>query len=209
MPHHLVKRTAQRVYIAVAVAIVVFLVAMTAAALWSKSGALTIADAGDLATVAAAIVTAITLFSILWQLRQQAELARAANSQSFVNISSEFLLHLANDPILAELWQRGAEYESFTIAQKAQYRALVQWWLNFFENLLYQHQRGLIDDDVYDAWCKDERNFVGRRHVEKVWPEVQKNYSDAFFAHFNELVANRLCKLAREAVASGTAPPCE
>ncbi|HYK06091.1 MAG TPA: hypothetical protein VE974_30390 [Thermoanaerobaculia bacterium] len=90
-----------------------------------------------MATVTAAIVTSITLFSILGQLRQQADLARAANSQSFVNISSEFLLHLANDPVLAELWQKGAEYEQSSVAQKAQYRALVQWWLNFFENLLY------------------------------------------------------------------------
>ena len=190
------------------IVVFVFILVAVVAKLLDRDG-ITIADAGDLATVAAALVTAITLLGISWQLRLQANLARAANSQAFVNMSSEFLLNLAGDVRLAELWQRGAEYRDLGTAERAQYRALIQWWLNFFENLLYQHKRGLIDDDVYDAWCKDERGFVDRRHLENVWDEVRGNYSDDFILHFDVLVANRRCRLAKQVVESGAVPPCQ
>ena len=198
-----------RLYILVGLAIVLVVVAIALLAAYWPDGKLTIGDVSDLATVGSSVVAAVTLIGISSQLRQQAALARAANSQSFVSISSEFLLQIASDATLSDLWQKGAFYESLGVVEKTRYRSLVQWWLNFFENLLYQHSRGLIDDDVYNAWCKDERGFVDRRHVEKVWDEVRGNYSDAFIAHFDVLISDRRCRLAREALARGEARPCE
>ena len=164
----------------------------TLIACYAGKGWITFETAADLATVAATVVGTASLVAIAVQLqqqanqlKQQAQLARAANSQAFVNVSSEFTLNVTLDKELSELWHiKGAQYDALGEVDKARYRYLVQWWLTFFENLQYQHDCGLIDDAVYKAWEKDETRFVTRRNVAKIWPFVKDNYSDTFIEHF-------------------------
>ena len=52
------------------------------------------------------------------QLRLQTDLARAANIQALVSLSSPFNIDLVRDPQMAKLWVEGAEeLESYTSAK--------------------------------------------------------------------------------------------
>ncbi|HEX9941820.1 MAG TPA: hypothetical protein VGG03_07375 [Thermoanaerobaculia bacterium] len=152
-------------------------------------GWVTFENASYLATIGGTLVGAATLISIAVQLNQQTRLARAVNSQSFVSISSEFVLNISGSDELTELWYfKGETYETLTPVKQARYRYLVQWWLTFYENLQYQRYCDLLDDDVYKAWMKDMDGFIARRHVDKVWDAVKDNYSDRFVEHFQSRI---------------------
>lgn len=162
-------------------------------AVYSGKGWLTFENAAYLATVGGTLVGAATLITIAVQLNHQTRLAKAANSQSFVSISSEFVLFISAHPALMELWQtKGKTYEQLPPVEQFQYRYLVQWWLNFYENIQYQKDCGLLDDGVYKSWMKDMDGFIKRRHVEKFWDVVKSNYSDQFIKHFQPLIDERV-----------------
>jgi hypothetical protein len=123
------------------------------------------------------------------QLEQQSNLARATNSQSLVATSSNFVLMVATNQVLLDLYRTGGEnYSTLDPSQKAQFRYLIVWWLTFYENVVYQHYCGLLDDEVYDAWKKDMEGFIRRRKPETVWGELQANYSDLFIKDFQALL---------------------
>lgn len=145
--------------------------------------------AANIATVCGVLLGLTTLFFIAKQLRYQARLARAANSQALVALSSQFVLQVAQSAELAKLWLLdGERYDQLSDDHRAQYRYLASWWLTFFENVEYQHRAGLLDDGVYDAWCGDMQGFVDRRCVEKFWDDLRGNYSKQFVAAFQPLI---------------------
>lgn len=169
---------------------------------YSGRGWLSIQSAAQLASIFASAAVGCSLLFIAYQLRRQTQLARASNSQSFVSASSAFVLAVGGDAKLMSLYGNGGEgFESLCTEQQAQYRYLVGWWLTFYENVLYQHDCGLLDDSVYKAWMKDMKGFIRRRRVEKVWDSLEENYSDAFRTYFQPLIDKRKQELAEEAPA--------
>jgi hypothetical protein len=141
------------------------------------------------------------------QAELQTRLAKASNSQSFVSISSNFVLSVASNADLMAFWQNtGATYDTATDDVKARYAYLVQWWLTFYENLVHQNDAGLLDAVVFRAWEDDMKGFVKRRHVEKLWDSVSDRYSTLFISHFQPIIDARRSELAAEA-AAGSPPP--
>ena len=181
-----------------------------AACYWNR-GWLSIQSAAYLASIFQAMSVVLSLSFIAAQLRQQtisvrqqAELARAANSQSFVGASSSFVLTVGGNADLMDLYKSGGErFETLRDEKQAQYRYLVGWWLTFYENVLYQHDCGLLDESVYRAWMKDMEGFIVRRSVEKVWDSLKDNYSDAFVNHFQP----RIDKRRQSLVSHSPVPP--
>jgi hypothetical protein len=188
---------------------------------YHQVGAWTIQDGANVATIIGNLAVAGSIFFIAAQLKKQSEqlkqqadqaklqtqLAKAANSQSFVNISSEFVLSVGSDCKLMKFWYSfGATYEAeIDEDKKAQYRYLVQWWLNFYENVEHQNAAGLLEKDVYDAWMSDMKGFVNRRHVEKIWDAVKANYSDPFVARMQPIIDARRLEIEAAAAAPATA----
>nr|AAP58626.1 hypothetical protein [uncultured Acidobacteriota bacterium] len=155
---------------------------------WNR-GWLTISSAADLFSIFASIAVVVSLLFIAFQVKQQTRLARAANSQAFVNIQSDFVLAAGSNQSLMEFYQTGGEkFETLDPSEQARYRYLVAWWLTFYENVQYQQDCGLLDEGVYKAWMKDMAGFIERRRVEKVWEFLKPNYSDTFIVHIQPYI---------------------
>lgn len=189
----------QRAYAVIVSILACFLFACLIAS-YAQKGWLTIDSAADIATVVGSMVAVVTLIGISSQLRQQSRLARAANSQTFVSFAAGFILEITGDRHLSQLWHmKDGLYESLDGVEQARYRYLIQLWLNFYENLIYQHACGLIDDDVYSAWLQDETQFVSRQHVAEIWEAIRTNYTESYISHFDALVARARADVARTA----------
>ena len=145
-------------------------------ACYLNRGWLTIQSAASLAQIFASFAVGISLLFIATQIRLQTQLARGANSQSFVNACSNFVLAVGCNDTIMKLYATGGEgFEVLTEAEKAQYRYLVGWWLTFYENVVYQNSIGLLDEGVYQAWQNDMTGFITRRRADKVWDALKKN----------------------------------
>lgn len=182
-----------------------------------KTGTLTLSDGANIATIVGNTAVAVSIFFIAYQLQLQSaqmqsqsdqaklqtQLAKASNSQAFVTLSSDFLLNLVcNEKLMKFYRDTGASYETQTDDVKARYRHLITWWLNFYENVVYQEKSGLLDSELYSAWEKEMRGFVARRHVEKVWDDLKDNYGDLFIARFQPIIDERRAYVAAAATLS-------
>jgi len=171
------------------ISILLLIVTVGLVACYWERGWLSIANVKDLFSIVASVGAVGSLLFIAFQFNLQSRLAKAANSQSFVNVASNFVLTVAANKELMEFYQSAKDnFQDLSLSDQARYRYLVTWWLTFYENLLYQRDCGLLDDAVYNAWMKDMAGFVKRRRVDLVWDALKGNYGDACVARFQPLV---------------------
>jgi len=123
------------------------------------------------------------------QLEQQTKLARVANTQTLVELSSPFNMQLAQDENMAELWVKGPrDSEQYTEVKKYQYKSLLIWWLIFYENIYYQNQNGMLDNYIYSAWATDIEHFVNEHAIEQHWSSLRKKYQPEFVKHIDGII---------------------
>jgi hypothetical protein len=123
------------------------------------------------------------------QLNLQTELAKAANTQALVGLSSPFNLSLIQDSQMAKLWIEGAEeFESYGKVDKFRYQTLLFWWLILHENVYYQRQKGLLDEVMYAAWEYDLRRFITRQNVQRHWDGLKNLFQQEFAEHVGQVL---------------------
>jgi acid phosphatase len=142
----------------------------------------------SIAAVTSTIVLTISLIFILFQIRQQTKLARMANAQTLVQLSSPFNLQLIQDRDMAALWVNGErDYDKFDAVRQYQYESLIIWWLILHENIYYQWRNGLLDPDLRLAWDNDLRDFIKRRTIGLEKTRVREFCHRAFGSYIDEI----------------------
>lgn len=142
------------------------------------------------------VVVSLSAVLIWSQLRQQTSLTRAANSQALANLVSPMNMELVRNAEIAELWQRHSKGSDKPIekpeVEEEQYTALLATYLIFYENMYIQHERKLLDDDVFEGWEKDLEDLIESQPLEKYWDTDQKNlYEPTFSDHVARLLESK------------------
>ena len=129
------------------------------------------------------------------QLEQQAMLTRAANTQALVNLVSPINLLAAQDREIAEIMLKGRKGFAKEVQKKEvdedRYETILSSYLIFYENMYAQHQKKLLDDDVYKGWEEDLKAFVDRELLEKYWVEWKGLYQEAFSNYVTGLIKDK------------------
>ena len=148
-----------------------------------------LSDFASIATIIEAVFVIVSVWFIWRQLRESTRLARAANAQSLVELSSPFNLQLIQDPEMAWLWVHGArELAAMDEVKRYRYQSLLIWWLILHQNIYYQHRRRLLDNDTYSGWATDLRAFVKEQNLGRLWQELQPYFQGEFAAHVQQLI---------------------
>jgi hypothetical protein len=136
-----------------------------------------------ISTVLQLVLLAISLALVWIQLKQQTDLARAANTQSLVGLASPFNLEVSQSKDMANLWLNGpAQLDKFSEVEKEQYESLLRWWFIFYENVFFQGKRKLLDEPIYNSWMSDLKTFLEDQRVEMVWARGNEHYHREFVA---------------------------
>lgn len=128
------------------------------------------------------------------QLQLQTQLTRASNSQSIAGLYLPIGMQLAENPEMSKLWIRGTKgferKDAITDeeVERDRYYSLVGMFLIFYENAYLQHEKGLLDDDIYYAWNEDLKGFIKEQHLEKQWEARKSLYHPKFSAHVDALI---------------------
>lgn len=126
----------------------------------------------------------LSLILVLRQLRQNTELARAANAQALVEHAATLNTLLMQNAELAAIWYSAGKAPPDGPGKmvRERYREMLVQWLIFHENIFYQHQKELLDPVVYDSWSRDLRMTVKEHNLWQL-PECR---SDAGGQHANK-----------------------
>src|SRR5260370_607989 len=107
---------------------------------------MSLSDWANIAIIVQGVVIIVSLGFVFYQLRENARLTRAANTQKLVELTSPFALQLMQDRSTAELWVRGAHtWDTMDRVDIERYTNLVSGWLIFYANINY-HTRNRADE---------------------------------------------------------------
>ena len=84
---------------------------------------------------------------------------------------------------------KGAEdFSKLDEIDKYRYRSLINWWLNFYENIYFQWHGKLLDDRYYEAWSYALNALIKNQGFRIVWGEVRDTYDRDFASHIDRKV---------------------
>jgi len=105
--------------------------------------------------VVSAAAVVVSLIYVAIEIRHNTEAVQSATYQQLVAASDEFLLVLAEDAELTDIWLRGDDDPSALDDTEAQrYWWIVRTYLRNMEHAFRQHQRGLLGDVEWDLYAK-------------------------------------------------------
>ncbi|HLN26511.1 MAG TPA: hypothetical protein VK395_02060 [Gemmataceae bacterium] len=150
---------------------------------------MTLADFANIALIVAGVAAATSVLVLFREVRENNKLAKAANTQSLVELSSPFYMGLIHDRQMAELFLRGREgYAEMDNVDKYRYRHLLIWWLVFHENIYYQFRKGLLDQHSYKPWAEDLKIFSKQQNLRSQWEGLKSLFQDDFSRHLEQLL---------------------
>ncbi len=151
---------------------------------------MSLSDWANIAIIVQGVFIMVSLGFVFYQLRENARLTRAANTQKLVELTSPFTLQLMQDRGTAELWVHGAQkWDTMDSVDRERYSNLVSWWLIFYANIYYQQRQKLLDEEIYAPWSHDLEYFIATQNLAQLWGELKEYFQPIFVAHVDQLIA--------------------
>ncbi len=151
-----------------------------------------LSDLASIAITVQGILFIVSIFLVWYQLRENTNLVRAANTQKLVELSVPFYLRLAQDRALAELWQKASQHiDELDEIDRFRYINLLSWWLTLHENIYHQWGNKLIDEETFTSWTRDLEYLVKRQQLGSLWPELNSFFESSFAQHVTAILARQ------------------
>lgn len=138
---------------------------------------------------ALAIVVAMVSIGIQW--RQANALAKAEHLRAITEHAANFNFTILGSEPLADIWFSYGRQSDATPTRRHQYRTLLLQWLIFHENLFFQHEHGLFDDDIYRSWDRDLQENLPFHDVDALGMPIETMFPTSFGRHLKEIVERR------------------
>ena len=146
----------------------------------------------NIATIIEAIAVVASIIFIAVQIRQSTMLAKAANVQSLVTLSSPFNLLLAQDRKLAEVWLKGSkQFSKLDDTDKTRYMFLLFHSMTLQEHIFYQQEKHLIDESSYKSWQRSFEIYTQEHNLWLHWDAIRVFYEGNFARYMDELISKQ------------------
>lgn len=152
---------------------------------------------GALGEVGGAIGVVVTLGYLAAQvrhnsanLRHNSEAVRGATELENARLAAEWNSEVARDPELVALFLVANSGE-MTEAQRLRFHFVLGSLFYRFEGLYRQKERGLLADELWEAWDQVILNHLGFAEVRDWWVNGMHPVSAPFRAHVDRLIATQ------------------
>ena len=141
-----------------------------------------------LSQIVAALAVIGSLIFVGLQVRQANRMMRDAAIRNHAEKFQEISRVMFEVPGLAELWSKGgSDFSSLEPGKRIRFVNFVTWFMRIFEELMVQHQQGLMDKDMWEANINIGRDALSLPGAMKVY-EIRKHiFSKKFQAFHSEL----------------------
>ena len=130
----------------------------------------------DVASIGSLVSGAAVLVSLIYlglQVRQNTHVHRASAHQARLDFVMEFL-DGQTDPSLAPVFLRGLEGDpTMTEVEFTRFRAFMHRWFLGMAEIVWMHERGVLDDDRYAGSLEALRGYLGFPGCRAVWQVVK------------------------------------
>ncbi len=134
-----------------------------------------------LSQILAALAVIGSLIFVGLQVRQSNKMMRDAAIRNHAEKFQEISRVMFESPGLAELWAKGgSDYASLDQVERIRFVNFVMWFMRILEELMVQHEQGLMDKDMWEANINIGRDALSLPGALKVYDIRKHNFSSRF-----------------------------
>lgn len=131
-----------------------------------------------MASVAGVVGVVISIIFLIYEVRHNARAIEGATVQSLMSLEREVFSLLADN---ADLMTRGGNRpETLTDAELYQYERAVGSYMSLIYSAFVQHERDLIEDEVWDAYINALARHFQAPGFARVWEQIKAGYPVSF-----------------------------
>lgn len=123
-----------------------------------------------------------SLLVVFFQIRANNKVSRAQTYQSIANSANDFARFAMSNADLLEFystWKHDPDKMPNLTRQQARWAAWTA--LDFWENLFYQHEQGMLPEPLWeDHWRKSIEYSAGLEGFDSYWKSVKSRYYKEF-----------------------------
>jgi len=146
---------------------------------------------GAIGEAVSAVAVLITLVYLSVQLRQNTRALRSSAWQAIQDSEQRFDASLVADTAAIDVWTRGANngLESFDDpAERWRFYLIGKQLVDLFQTHHYQHQVGMIEDELWQTWVSQYEEELGRSPgfrdmVRERYPHLRQSFRAFVDAH--------------------------
>jgi len=171
----------------------------------------TLGDLGNIGEFIGAIVVIVSFFYLALQIRQNTRAVRNSTYQSVFDSSYRVPELILANPHLERIYRLGRkDLGQLTDEERPQFRLLIDQFMNVFETMFLQYERGTLDEDFWHAREYGLRALLLqpgiRSHIEA---RRRAGLSGGRVTAFNELIDSILDEILESAAQQGVEPDVE
>jgi len=152
-------------------------------------------DLGNIGEFVAAVAVVVSLIYLAAQIRQNTQQikqsirsVRASTFHTALNSLAGFVVPIAQDPDLADIYQRGLRGESLNETEWLRFRFVISHLFSLYEHLYYQHRAGLAESELWESRAANMAWYFAQPGWRSYWDEAGR----LFGRGFREYVAKEL-----------------
>ena len=152
-------------------------------------------DLGNLGEFVAAVAVVVSLIYLAVQIRQNTQQikqsissVKASAYQTSLSSAAGFIVNVAQDPDLADIYRRGLQGESLNETEWIRFRFVMSNLFAHYEHLYYQHRAGLAEPDYWESRAANMEWYFAQPGWRSYWEEAGR----LFGRGFREYVAKQL-----------------
>lgn len=137
-----------------------------------------------IAELVGALAVVITVAYLAVQIRQNTKTAHSAVQQGMLDTLHSLRLAVSQDPELARLLiKANREYESLTPEEVLRFDQFAEDFLSLWSHMQLQHQRSLLDAELWQAWDAGYRRAFEAPGFRRAWELGKDTFPAAFRRH--------------------------
>ena len=139
----------------------------------------------SIAEIVSAVAVIISLVYLGYEVRQNTVAVASGSYQAIHDAEDAFWQSISGDPSASDAWERGLAEGMAELApqEKAQFSINARRLIYLFQNVHYQRRKGVVDDELWDAWAASLDEFLalpGFAHMVEV---TRPHLSGPFLEH--------------------------
>jgi len=142
---------------------------------------------GAIGEIIGAVAVVVTLAYLAVQVRNSTRIARSATRQAIAETAMEHGTHLISDRDLMNALLRDFKGQDQDDVDRARLMAHNYITMRHYENILYQHQTGMIERDEWHGFRENLKAVLEWRSMREFWKNEGRYYSDAFRAEVSAI----------------------
>lgn len=148
---------------------------------------MTLQELGSLGEFVGSVGVIVSLVYLAVQIRQNTRSVRASTQQAFVDVNASFAGLLISNPHMAQVYRTGIDDHSrLSEDEQVQFDMLMVTYFRNMQNLFQQHERGVLEYDVWEGSMRNMRWYMRQPGVAAWW----ETRSRMFSARFCEFLAS-------------------